>query len=118
MVNHFLKQCGIAKMWVDLVVVFGIVLMIRRRFKQRVKVNPVDPQFLQVVEVVQNPLQVTTVEVLALRMVTGIPRLGPDRIVSLIPIGKPFREDLVPNRVFHPFWGRNISISWKNGIRK
>ena len=53
---------------------------------------------------IDHALQIATIKVLATRMSLGIPRLGARRIVGRITIGKAFRKNLIPNRLFHPFW--------------
>src|SRR5699024_12455590 len=72
--------------------------MVRRGFKKRVKVDPIDTQCLKVVKVVQYTLQVTTIEILTTRMVICIPLFSTSRDVGLITIGKAIWENLVPNR--------------------
>ena len=51
-----------AKVGVNIIIVLNVILMVRGRDKQRVKINNIHPQILQVIQLVNHPLQVAPVK--------------------------------------------------------
>ena len=60
-----------------MLVVLGIVLMARRRYEDRVHVDDVGPEPLQIIQVIDDALQVSAVEAVE---ITGRDRLVPGRM--------------------------------------
>ena len=100
--HEFFESFSIAESRVDLQVIDRIVLMVGRSFKNRAEIDAVDTQVLQIIKVIDDPLQVAAEEVLA-AWICRTPSQRAFRIVARIPIGKTFRKNLIPNRFFDPF---------------
>ena len=49
-------------MRIDIVIILNVIFMIRRRYKQRIEVDHLDPQFLQIIQFFKNTLQVSAVK--------------------------------------------------------
>ena len=101
-INQFFERLLVAKCGVDSKIVDRIVLVIGRCGKNRAQVQSVYTQILQIVEVIKNSLQITAEKVRRRRIGTP-PRKSSVRIVSLVAICEPFRENLIPNGFFDPF---------------
>ena len=95
-INQLFERLLVAKCRVDSKIVDRIVLVIGRCGENRAQVQSVYTQILQIVEVIKNSLQITAKKVRRCRIGTP-PRKSAIRIISLVAICEPFRENLIPN---------------------
>ena len=106
----------IAKMGINCVIIYGIVLMVTGRFENRGEVNYIHSQIHQVIEAIDDSLEIAAL--LAVRLWPHVPRLCIGRIIGGIAIGKALREDLIDHRTLGPL-GRFPQIAYGNvGIMK
>ena len=103
------------EMRIDMVIILGVVFVIGGRHEQRVEIDRLYPQILQVVQLLPHALQVAAVEIAhvhALRPlipVFDLPDMLPDigiliikHIVGRIAVKKPVRIDLVHDGALRP----------------
>ena len=100
---------------IDIVVILNIIFMIGWGYKQRIKVNHFNPQILKIVQLIQNPLKISSVEI---TNVQGFRHLIPVfylparraninifsilHIIVRIPIAEAIHKNLVHDRAFGP----------------
>lgn len=100
-INQLFERLLVAKCRVDSKIVDRIVLVIGRCGKNRAQVQSVYTQILQIVEVIKNsfrsPPKSSSVSD------RHSPRKSSIRIISLVAIREPFRENLIPNSFPDPF---------------
>ncbi|MNC24734.1 hypothetical protein D3C75_727990 [compost metagenome] len=97
--NSF-EQLIVTEMGIDLFIIHNIVFMIGRRHEQRGKVNGIDSEFLQIIQMVQHALQISAKKIIQLRR--SAPRLCPLRVIRRVAIGEPLRHNLVKHRILGP----------------
>ena len=97
------KQFLIPKLLINFHIIFCIIFMIRKSLKNRGKVNTIHTEFSQMFQMINHPLQISPIKILTVRNILWIPSFCSLRIIARIPIGKTFRENLIPNRFFDPF---------------
>ena len=104
-----------AKVGVDVAVILRVVLVVGGRDEDRIEVDRVDPQLVEVIELVDDALQVSAVvlarvitrwrtvpvvDVHDLSAVVGV--LAGHDVVARVAVAEPVREDLVHHRALGP----------------
>ena len=103
------------KMRIDIIVILCVILMIGRRYKNRIEVNCFNTKLLQIIKFIQNPLQISAVKFTHIHqsrvsspffhlvyMRTDITVFIVHDIIRLIAIAETICVDLVHNRPFCP----------------
>ena len=100
---------------VDVPVVLRIILVIRRRHKERIEINHIDPKLLEIVQLVQHALQIPAIEAVHIHILRqAVPilhslRMQPEifificqHIIGLVPVAEPVHVNLVDDCAAHP----------------
>ena len=102
-------------MRINVVIILDVITMVGGRDEQRVEINHVNPQFLQIIHLIQHALQISAIEIthIHLRRI-AVPILHahgliPDisifpgkHIIGRIPIAEAIHHDLVHHRTLGP----------------
>ena len=106
-VEQLAQRVVAAEQRIDREVVVGVVAVVRGRLEDRGQVERVDPEVLEVVEVLDDAEQVAALEAVVGRR--RVPRLERTRLVDALARREPVGEDLVEDRVADP--GRRVDAS-------
>src|SRR2546427_11384126 len=93
---------------VDLHVVGGVVLVVAGGLENRVEINRVDAELLEIIEMIDDPLEIAAEVIIGLR--SSSPLFDARGIVRRIPVGKPFGKYLIEDRVLHPVGNEWLSL--------
>ena len=112
-------------MWINIIIILYIILMVRRRDKNRVKVDHIHPQILQIIQFVPDSLNVSTIKlpdphkcrtlIPVCNFHSRIPNveiLSVLHIIRWISIIETIHKNLIHDSTFGPFWNMK---SWRNG---
>ena len=74
-------------MRINIIIVLYIILMVRRRHEQRIKVNHLDSKILQIVQLIYDSLQISAIKILHVTYIRQlIPVCHPVHIPVQIPV--------------------------------
>ena len=104
-----------AQVRIDKAVILRIIFVIGRRQKQRIKIDYLDPQFLQIIQLFPDPLQIPAVKIPdvkgfrkpvpvrdPVRMPAAVAVFMVKHIIAGIPVAEAVRKDLVHDGAFCP----------------
>ena len=103
------------KMGIDVIIILGIVLVVRGRYENRVHVNDLNSQILQVVQFIQNSLQVAAVKAAdihrlgifvpilhTLHLLANVAVLSGQHIIGGIAVAETVHVNLIHDRALGP----------------
>jgi hypothetical protein len=99
-----------SQLWVDSIIILGIVAMVGGGLKDGVKVDRIDTQIQQVIEMIDDAPQISTLEIPVGRRRTPGVHIG--RIIRRIAVCETIWEDLVEDSVVDPGGNRHGIRVW------
>ena len=106
---------NLSEMRVHIVIILDIVLMIRRRHKNRIQVNDLYSQILQVIQLIHNPLQISAVKAAHIHrlrqfipalclfgLLSNITVFSGLHVIGWVPVAEAVHKDLIHYRPFRP----------------